>query len=548
VVLEVDTRSRASASSKLALLVDQDWGRREKGFDARVWEFFAVAKAVRSEEQAIWLRIGRLFLWGKSQDVQQAGYPNWTAFVAEHSPWCESHTNAYVRLVESELDLVKEAVENNDIDITVATRAVKALGLVASREAQMQWLREATFEERPDRHRASMDVVSGDDMRRVLKARRLAAILRGGDAPTPVLDDFLVECHTQGLTSDQIVERARATPPKPDRLGKPVPDWTTGPTISLLGPWVEPGDIHDAVARIRATAALLEQRKALLGMAYHLIKHHDLWRSIPECDSLEEFCVVHLEVSQRTLQRHARVGLHLFQRPELRTEFEEGELTLDRAVFVAERAGSRQADLEGWIDLVKRLGRVELQQARERDGNQRDAYAPARAMAKAVEAVVRGAKEPVATEISGTAARIADHLRAVGATGPIQIALRSDSHQRFREPDHIFAPPGLLAAADYVLATVVLPAVHGTRRMVARDGYTCQNPRCRRRTLRVHPHHIHQRQHGGTDDPENIVTLCPACHLRGIHSNQMSVVRIEDWLVWTWPQAGIVIMDSPYVS
>ena len=68
--------------------------------------------------------------------------------------------------------------------------------------------------------------------------------------------------------------------------------------------------------------------------------------------------------------------------------------------------------------------------------------------------------------------------------------------------------------------------------------------------MRVHSHHLHERQHGGGDEPWNVITLCPSCHLRGIHSGNMAVVRIGDWLVWTWTSAaggrgGIVIMDSP---
>jgi hypothetical protein len=135
----------------------------------------------------------------------------------------------------------------------------------------------------------------------------------------------------------------------------------------------------------------------------------------------------------------------------------------------------------------------------------------------------------------------------VGATGSIQIALRQGLHEKaaIREPAYIFAPPKLWAAAVYLLRTVVMPREYGARRMVDHDRYTCQNPRCRRRSLRVHPHHMNQRQHGGTDDPANLVTLCPACHLRGIHSGNMSVVRIEDFLVWWWPDGSVVIMISP---
>jgi hypothetical protein len=81
--------------------------------------------------------------------------------------------------------------------------------------------------------------------------------------------------------------------------------------------------------------------------------------------------------------------------------------------------------------------------------------------------------------------------------------------------------------------------------MVEHDAYTCQNPRCGRRSLRNHPHHQIFRQHGGTDDPENLVSLCPCCHLFGIHSDNLGVVRIVNSMVWTYPNGTAVLMDSP---
>jgi hypothetical protein len=545
-VAEVGARSRVSATCKLTLLVDQNWSVHCKDGEARTREFLAVVNAVANEEQAIALRRARLLAWAKTKDLQQAGYPSWKAFVKEHSPWSLTRTYEFVGLVESQLDVIKEAVSNNELGVTVATRAPTELGNEASREAQLAWIRAAQREVFPERQRACMGLLSGDDMRRVVKARKLGAILKGGDPSTAAIDAFLLDCHSEKRTCDQIVETARAAPPVPERLGREVPDWKPPePADSLLGPWVEPTDLTDAVAKLRATAALPDLRQALLGMAYFLIKFHYLWTNLPECDSLEELCVVHLAISQRTLQRYARVGLALFQRPRLRKEVEEGRLTLDRAMFVADHAGGTEAALDKWVELVRRLGRAEMQLAQERDEDHLKEYGPALAMAREVEALVRQEKEPEATRIGATAASIADHLRAVGATGPILVAVRDDRNRKTREPASIFVPPKLLAAADYVLETVVLPPVYGTRRMVEHDRYTCQNPRCRRITLRVHPHHMDQRQHGGTDHPANIVTLCPACHLRGIHSNQMSVVRRGDWLVWTWPDGGAVLMDSP---
>jgi hypothetical protein len=539
--LDANTKSPVSEVSKLTLLVDQNWS--EQGADARTLEFLGVVKAVGNEKQAIQIRVARLLAWAKTQDVQQAGYPGWAAFRTEHSPWRVSQTRAYVRLAQSELDVVQEAVSNNEIEFTLATGAVGALGTTASREAQIRWLREAMSGGLPDRHRGFMEVLSGQEMRRVLKARKLGEILIGGDAPTPAIDHFLIECHAQTLTSDQILERARATPPIPDRLGEAVPDWRSEPSMSLLGPWSEPTDVMDAAAKLRATAGLLDQRRVLLGMAYHLVRDQSLWRFVPECNSVEELCRVHLGIAQRTFQDYARNGRILFKSPRLRKEIAEG-LTFDRAMFAGERSGGSELTLDSWLELVRRLGRAELHRVEERDVDVRKEYGPALALARAVESIVRrGSVE--AREIGGTAARIAEHLLAVGATGPIQVALRDNQHRRSREPAYIFAPPKLLAAADYVLETVVLPPAFGTRRIVEHDQYTCQNPRCRRRTLRVHPHHMHQRQHGGSDEPSNTVTVCPACHLRGIHSGQMSVIRTDDWLVWTWRDGSVALQDSP---
>ena len=52
--------------------------------------------------------------------------------------------------------------------------------------------------------------------------------------------------------------------------------------------------------------------------------------------------------------------------------------------------------------------------------------------------------------------------------------------------------------------------------ILAQDGFTCSSPVCTaRRDLTVH--HITFRSACGSDDPENLVTLCAACHLHGIH-------------------------------
>ena len=45
-----------------------------------------------------------------------------------------------------------------------------------------------------------------------------------------------------------------------------------------------------------------------------------------------------------------------------------------------------------------------------------------------------------------------------------------------------------------------------------RDNYKCQNKKCKTKDKRLHVHHIDFRSNGGSDEPENLITLCKTCH------------------------------------
>ncbi len=550
-----------SPIARLVLMVERDWTWRYP--EAVVEQFVATVKAVGSEEQAIKLRLAQLLAWCKCRDVSEAGYPSWTAFAKEHAHWKGSRMRDYLRLVESPLDVIKRAASGDQIDLTIATRAARELGNDASIDAQVAWLLRATLEPVTVQRHACMERISGDQMLRIRKARELAQILIGWRAPMRAIDDFLFDCHVRKLTGEQILERARAVPPKPERLDKPVPEWKNDPSLRLLGPWIEPRDIHDAVAKLRVIEKLLHHRRAYLGIAYQLIREHRLWKRCGfNYKTLEDFCFLELEVEQRTFQRYAHEGEVHEWYPMLRKEISAGRLTVDRANFAVDHA-SIDRSLQRWLELVNRLGRAEMEHADEQQEafnmRLRAEYTPALELARDAERTVAEVQAGLeATQIGGTTeaadvravggatTRIAQHLLAVGARGKIQVALRDTNRRsRRRDPESIFVERGLLAAADYLLSVVELPKESGARKVVVHDRYTCQNPRCRRRTLRVHHHHLEERQHGGSDDPWNVITLCPACHLRLIHSNRMSVVRIDDWLLWTWTSGGTVLMHSP---
>lgn len=56
-----------------------------------------------------------------------------------------------------------------------------------------------------------------------------------------------------------------------------------------------------------------------------------------------------------------------------------------------------------------------------------------------------------------------------------------------------------------------------------RDGWRCRH--CNNRNG-LHPHHVCYQSHGGTDTPDNLITLCAACH-RGHHDGFLGIRVIE---------------------
>ena len=58
-----------------------------------------------------------------------------------------------------------------------------------------------------------------------------------------------------------------------------------------------------------------------------------------------------------------------------------------------------------------------------------------------------------------------------------------------------------------------------------RDGYTCQNCGAHGEGVRLEVHHIRHRMEGGSDRPDNLVTLCHGCHWR--HHNEGMELKVK---------------------
>ena len=68
--------------------------------------------------------------------------------------------------------------------------------------------------------------------------------------------------------------------------------------------------------------------------------------------------------------------------------------------------------------------------------------------------------------------------------------------------------------------------------VIARDGYRCMVPGCTSRR-NLQDHHVEFRSAGGSDEPDNRVTLCAFHHLRCLHAGFLRIAgRAPDELVF----------------
>ena len=121
------------------------------------------------------------------------------------------------------------------------------------------------------------------------------------------------------------------------------------------------------------------------------------------------------------------------------------------------------------------------------------------------------------------------HRRTKGTLAP-SIRHKLDSHIRFIGNLHKIIPFTRIVVeiANFDIQKIKNPDVKGKgyqegdqrgydnvkAYVLHRDGYKCQNPNCKCKNPHpeLHVHHIQYRSKGGSDRPDNLITLCTECH------------------------------------
>jgi hypothetical protein len=278
---------------------------------------------------------------------------------------------------------------------------------------------------------------------------------------------------------------------------------------ALPGPRADPFRLDEDLLRLAGVRARWDE---VFGHVAMLLRMCGVWRDM-HFVSFAHYCAERLGMAERTVGQRIALERRLYELPALRRALREGRLSYEKARLVA-RAASDDAAAAGWID--------------------RAAGLPCVALRREVEAQEEAAPPPAPGDGAGPqmCARPALDLRL-----PTRVAaLLDDAFQAARAAAGRWLRPGecLDALARHFLETWdAALAQRGTlpRRVLARDRGFCQVPGCSRAAS--HAHHVLYRSLGGDDDPANLVSLCAAHHLHGVHLGWLRVRgRAPDGLTW----------------
>lgn len=504
----------------------------EQGLCSRDDDRFAASieglKALARADGALLLRMGAILAWIKRQDVMDLGYSSFRAFLCERVDLSDSYLRGLIRLVESDLDRVKRALCARLIPIRVAIRAPSE----AVDEAA--WLAEHVFgdDELPRRERRVDAFPLGEEEALVVqKARRLARLLLGREVTDRQVDAQIVAWWREKVPADVLLAGARAPGEKPPEA-QPL-DWSwmaDDPAEVLLGPWVEPASLKEAIGRLDEVVAMRRGRHVVLSKAYAFMKHERIY----ECagyQSADQFVREVFDVSPRTARRWFKAGWTLAWYPEVEQAVREG-LPLDCVAAFSDPRYARLS-VRRWLAVSQRVGKKELARAT------KDALGDAKVVARYERAIELADAWDARRPSVGTPGEAASE-----AAAPLRVALPwGEAEPGERRP--VWGSAEVVEGSRWLVETVRIPPQRGCGKAKKRDAHRCTNPECRRRTLRLHIHHLLERSKGGSDDPDNLAGACPSCHLRGVHTGRIGVEPVVvggfQALYWTFPDGRRVL-------
>jgi hypothetical protein len=256
---------------------------------------------------------------------------------------------------------------------------------------------------------------------------------------------------------------------------------------------------------LRRLAALRDRWDEVFGHVAMLLRMCGLWRDM-QFASFGHYCVERLGMAERTVAQRISLERKLYDLPALRGALKAGRISYEKARLVARVADA--SSVEGWIERARRAPCLALRRELEAAGE--------------AQMCARGA---LVLRVPATVA------------GLVEAAFRAARAQRWLTDGECVER----IAAHFVETWTVKRRNTVQRRVMARDGGRCQVPGCSRAA--AHAHHVLFRSLGGNDEATNLVGLCAAHHLHGVHLGWVRVHgRAPQGLTW---QLGVRAARAP---
>jgi HNH endonuclease len=476
----------------------------------------ALLVCVARGQGALDVAIGEgLHALGAGDRVLRLGYAGIGDYAREKLGIAASTAQKMVRLARAlrERPLLRAAVRSGEVSV----RQAEAVLPVAHGDAEESWVARARIEtvralqaavKDPSAAQAEEDeqwdrvciAVSPEARPVVDEAMELAGKILTPTAPKwqrveVVSQEFLGanEAPGEGAVAELAAPADDWTDPLKEWLEKETRQWAF---LSKVDPVAAPEPTLDAETDPQRIDEELQRRSKMrdrwdevFGHLAMLFRRIDGWRFVGFA-SFGHYCDERLGMAQRTVEQRASLERRLYELPSLREAMRQGRLSYEKARLIARYAD--EASLENWIKRAESTTCVALR--RELQAKEEAQMCARGEFALFVPRRVRG--------LLGLAFRAA--CKAAGRPlSPGECLHRIAAH---------FVETWKPALAEK--STV-------QKKVLERDGGFCRVPACSRAA--AHVHHIVYRSAGGSDDPANLVSLCAAHHLHGVHKGSIRV-------------------------
>ncbi|HET9595492.1 MAG TPA: HNH endonuclease signature motif containing protein [Anaeromyxobacteraceae bacterium] len=272
------------------------------------------------------------------------------------------------------------------------------------------------------------------------------------------------------------------------------------PVPELVAPDVDFDDAEPAAEidrRLRSLARVRKEWDEILGYVAAMVKRSRMHLRLGFA-SFRHYAEERLGLDGKTVEQRAKLEERIWRSPALQEARRQG-VSYERLRLLARLP---EAEVASWVSRAKALTVVVLRR-----------------------------------EVEGETERQMRALRRMGVAMPMRMAaVLAAAFDAVRAAAGAALSPGrcLALIAAHFLETwgpLTKPKRTRSRQVRERDGGFCQAPGCSRPG--THAHHIAFRSHGGGDEPENQIAVCPFHHLRCIHEGHLRVFgRAPGELTW----------------